>query len=219
MSPNGPQAWVLAGLLVLAGCGQTGPTASESVEEFIEAVQSHDLDSLYCLMAGASDAEELGADEAERRAGFESWAQALYDSYTEGRDEGRVDLDEQGLVLVKLFSLGRGTYFAHMGSRAAGPDVRVLTSEVRFGYANADLSRFSPGTTFYVSGAPVGRAHAIRVPSGSEEVTVEVLTHVQLEWTLLRTAPGAGRCSGRWAVASLTWVEGSEHSTEVTWVF
>jgi len=219
MSPGAPRTWILIGLLVLTGCGQAGSTASETVEEYIEAVQSHDLDALYCLMAGASDAEELGADEVERRAGFESWASALYDSYTEGRDEGRVDLDDQGLVLVKLFSLGRGTYFAHMGSRAAGPDVRVLTSEVRFGYANADLSRFSPGTTFYVSGPPVGRVHAIRVPAGSEEVTVEVLTHVQLEWTLLRTPPGEGRCSGRWAIASLTWVGGSERSTEVTWIF
>jgi len=211
-------SWTLAGALLLAGC-ETSPTAPETVEAYVEAVQSHDLDALYCLMAGASQAQELGAEETERRAGFESWALALYDSYTEGRDEGWVDLDEQGLVLVKLFSLGRGTYFTDTGSRSVGPDVRVLTSEVRFGYSNVDLSRFSPGTTFYVSGPPVGRVHAIRVPAGSEEVTVDLLTNVRLEWTLLRTPPGEGPCSGHWAVASLTWVEGSVRSTEVTWVF
>ena len=214
-----PPAWIVLGLLLLVGCGQSGPTAPQTVEAFVEAVQSRDLDALYCLMAGASEAQELGTDEAERQAGFASWALALYDSYTEGRDEGWVELDEQGLVLVKLFSLGRGTFFTHTGSRSAGPDVRVLTSEVRFGYGNVDLSRFSPGTTFYVSGPPVGRVHAIRVPAGSEEVTVELLTNVRLEWTLLRTPPGEGRCSGRWAVASLTWVEGSVRSTEVTWIF
>ena len=211
--------WIFAGTLALASCGSTGPTAPETVEAYVDAVQSHDLDALYCLMAGASQARELGADEIERRAGFESWALALYDSYIEGRDVGWVDLDEQGLLLVKLFSLGRGTYFAQSGSRSAGPDVRVLTSEVRFGYGNVDLSRFSPGTTFYVSGPPVGRVHAIRVPAGSQEVTVEVLTNVQLEWTLLRTPPGEGPCDGLWAVASLTWVEGSVRSTEISWIF
>jgi hypothetical protein len=219
MSFGGSRIWALALMILLAGCGPGGPTAPETVEEFITAVQSHDLDALYCLMAGASEAQELGADEAERRTGFEAWAMALYDSYTEGRDEGRVELDEQGLVLVKLFSLGRGTFYAHTGSRSTGPDVRVLTSDVRFGYQNVDLSRFSPGTTFYVSGPPVGRVHAIRVPAGSDEVTVELLTYVQLEWTLLRSPQGEGRCSGRWAVASLTWVEDSVRSAEVTWIF
>jgi hypothetical protein len=206
-------------VLGLAGCGPAGPTAQETIESFVEAVQSQDLDALYCLMAGASQAEELGKDDLERRAGFESWALALYESYLRGRDEGWVDLDPQGLALVKLFALGRGTFFVHTVSRSTGPDVRVIRSEVRFGYANVDLSVFSPGTTFYVCGPPVGRVHAIRVPAEPEEIAVEVLATVQLEWTLLRTPPGGGACNGRWAVASLSWVEDSVQSTEVTWVF
>lgn len=219
MNRGGLRASALAGLLLLSACGPSGPTPTETLQEFVEAVQSQDLDALYCLMAGASEAEELGVDEVDRRAGFESWALAFYDSYTEGRDEGWVDLDDQGLVLVKLFALGRGTFFAHTGSRSVGPDVKVLTSEVRFGYGNVDLSRFSPGTTFYVAGPPVGRVHAIRVPEGSDEVNVDLLTNVRLEWTLLRTPAGEGRCSGRWAVASLAVVEGSMQSTEITWIF
>jgi hypothetical protein len=219
VSRRAPRAWLAILLLALTGCAPGGRTATETVEAFVQAVQSQDLEDLYCLMAGATEAEELGATQEERRSGFESWALALYDSYREGRDEGWVELDSQGLVLVKLFALGNGTFFTQTGTSSRGPDVRLLTSEVRFGYGNVDLSRFSPGTTFYVAGVPVGRVHAIRVPAGSEEVTVEVLETIRLEWTLLRAPDGQSPCGGGWKVASLDWVEDSESSMEVTWLF
>jgi hypothetical protein len=211
-------AWLVVAMLVFSGCGPTAPTVAETIDAFMAAVQNHDLDGLYCLMAGASEAEELGSDPADRRSGFDVWSLALYDSYLEGRDDGRVELDPQGLVLVKLFALGKGTYYVHTDIRKEGPDVRVVESDVRFGYSNIDLSGFSPGTTFYVSGTPIGRVHPIRVPRGASEISVELLTQVKLEWTLIRTQP-AGGCDGGWAVASVVPVEGSARSAEVTWVF
>jgi hypothetical protein len=182
-----------------------------------DAVQARDLDRLYCIMAGASEAEELGADPAERKANFESWALGFFEAYESDRDEGWVDLDEQGLSLVKLFALGKGTFAEHRVVGSEG-DVAFVESEIRFGYAHIDLSRFPPGTTFYVCGAPVGRVHPIRVPSTSREVSVDVLERVTIRWTLVRSAP-SGDCAGGWTVASGSPVEGSAATSTVTWVF
>ena len=160
----------------------------------------------------------MGATDADRRAAFETWAMEHFAAYEEGRDRGRVELDEQGLTLVKLFSLGRGAFVEHGPLRSLGPDAVLVESRVRFGYAHIDLSPFSPGTTFYVCGVPVGRVHPIRVPAGSLEVTVDVLDGVTIEWTLLRT-PATETCPGGWKVAAARPVPGSEEAAEVTWIF
>jgi hypothetical protein len=171
----------LAGVALLAVACSPGPqTPSETVREYYDAVQERDFDRLYCLMAGASEAVELGNSEAERRDGFQRWARAY--------------------------------------SRPAGPDAVVVESRIRFGYAHIDLSPFSPGTTFYVCGAPVGRVYPIRVPVGSGEVTLEVLDGVRVAWTLVRV-PAAAGCPGGWRVASGEPVEGSATTIEITWVF
>ena len=169
----GRALFVLAGVALLgAACGGGAGPATGALPPFFEAVQSRDIDALYCMMAGASSAEELGATPAERRAAFESWADAFYEAYERDRDEGWIDLDEQGLSLVKLFALGRGTFVSHRVVGSPGAGAKVVESEVRFGYAHIDLSRFSPGTTLYACGAPVGRVHPIRIPAGSREISV-----------------------------------------------
>ncbi|NIV45673.1 MAG: hypothetical protein GWN46_01965, partial [Gammaproteobacteria bacterium] len=54
---------VLALVLATFGCKRP-PTAEETIILYASAVQNQDLDQLYCLSAGASDAEELGRDDA-----------------------------------------------------------------------------------------------------------------------------------------------------------
>jgi len=200
------------------GCGARSSVAGETLGRYYDAVQEQDFASLYCLMAGASEATELGAGDEERRAGFESWAREYYEAYEAGRDEGQVELDEQGLALIKLFSLGRGTFVSELRTSSAGPDALIVESRVRFGYAHIDLSRFSPGTTLYVCGAPVGRVHPVRIPAGSGEIRVDVLDTVDLEWTLVRT-PATAACPAGWTVASGAPVDGTVSTVEVTWVF
>jgi len=209
---------VAAVVLLGAACGGGTGSAPGALPSFFEAVQDRDFDGLYCMMAGASSAEELGATPAERRANFESWAEAFYEAYERDRDEGWVDLDEQGLSLVKLFALGRGTFVSHRVVASPGAGAAVVESEVRFGYAHIDLSRFSPGTTLYACGAPVGRVHPIRIPAGSREITVELLERATVRWTLVETEPTA-ECAGGWAVAAGEPVEGTEATTTVTWMF
>lgn len=199
-------------------CSPPGRTAPETIEAFLEGVQSEDFEALFCLSAGAREAPELGRDEGERRAGFESWARAQFDRYLEGRERGFIDLDGEGIPLVKLFSLGRGAFYSYDRRRAAEPGSVVITTTIRFGYPQIDLSRLSPGTTFYLSGVPAGRVHAVQVPSAPREIRVEVLDTVVVEWVLIETE-AAGGCDAGWAVVSALPVPGSASSVEVTWQF
>jgi hypothetical protein len=203
--------------LLPAACGPNSRTAEETLTAYMEAVQQEDLDRLYCLSAGASDALELGVDGAQRRARFESWAGEWYQVYLDGRDEGWVEIGEHGIVLVKLFALGRGTYYEIMGTRALGHDAMEVRTHLRFGYRGLDLSRLSPGTTFYLAGPPLGRVHPIEVRP-YEEVSVEVLETVDVRWTLARRA-ASERCPEGWAVAAAEPIERSVRSESITWVF
>jgi len=209
---------VCAPLVLSVGCRRGASAPERTLLQFGEAVQSQNLDQLFCLSAGAAGAVELGASEVERRRNFTAWALAQYDVYTEGRDVGAVELAGHGITMVKLFSLGRGTFATTRRVGDAGEGTVVLRSDLVFGYEQADLSRFSPGTTLYLCGAPVGRVQTVRVPRGHREITVEVLESVSVEWTLVR-ATASGDCPGGWAVASAIPIEGSERSTELTWVF
>jgi hypothetical protein len=213
---------LLAALIVLAlsaapSCGPGERTARETLLAYTAAVQDEDLDALYCLSAGAADALELGADEASRRTGFKRWARDWYRTYEETRETGQVDFGEHGIVLVKLFALGRGTFYTVSEIRLPAPDVMEVLTRLRFGYAGLDLSRLSPGTTFYLCGTPPGRVHPI-VVEPYREVSLEVLDTLVLRWTLVRQPEGSD-CGERWAVASVGPVEGTETSEQVTWVF
>lgn len=205
--------------LGLLGIGCSGQrSAKETVLLFQSAVQQEDLAQLYCLSAGASGSAELGDDEGERRAGFAAWARAQYDVYREGRDRGWVELDGDAIRTVKLFSLGRGTFFEFDPAQRLDADSMLLPVQLRFGYGQLDLSRLSPGTTFYLNGVPVGSVHPVRVPSRAREIRLEVLDRVTVEWTLVREERQGG-CPGGWAVSSAIPLEGSELTTEITWVF
>ena len=215
---QGLAGWLVLVLLVAPACAPATRTAPETIQAFLEAVQSEDLEALFCLSAGVLEAPELGSNDAERRERFGIWARAQYDRYLAGRDEGWIDLDGAGIPLVKLFSLGRGTFYTYDSRRSVGPDSLVLTTTIRFGYPQVNLSQLSPGTTFYLSGVPAGRVHAARVPSEPREIRVEVMDTVVVAWGLIRAEP-AGVCDGGWTVASAAPVPGSATATEVTWVF
>lgn len=211
----------VVGLGLLLSCLSCGPgtgVGQRAIAPFLVDVQNENLDGLYCRMTGASESEDLGADDTARRAAFEVWARTLYDAYEQGRDEGWVELDEHGITAVKLFALGKGTYFELSGARRVAEDAIVVRMDLRFGYGAIDLSRFSPGTTFYVCGVPPGRVHAIRKPVGRGEESAEALDRLSLDWTLVRK-PAVGRCPEGWTVASVVPVDGTLSSRRMTWVF
>jgi len=211
-------ASVVMVLLLASACGPGERTASETLLQFMEGVQEEDLDRLFCMSAGASAAPELGGDEIERRAGFGEWAAAQYDFYIAGRNAGRVELEGHGIVEAKLFSLGKGAFYSIGSPRTVGPETLEVETAIRFGYSHIDLSRLSPGTTFYLCGLPLGRVHPIRVPEVSREVTVEVLESVTLRWTLVRRA-ASELCPEGWAIAAVEPLEDSVGSEVISWRF
>lgn len=205
------QSGALCALLVLsAACGPGQRSATEAIEPFLSAVQEENLDALACRMAGAAGTP---------RSDFAAWAAARLEAYREGRDAGRVDVGEDGIVAVKLLGLGRGTYFELHDARRVGSNGLRVRMDLRLGYQAMDLSGFSPGTTFYLCGVPVGRVYAIRKPAGQGEESVEVLDRISLEWTLVHEQEDGRGCPARWAVATVAPIEGTATSRSVTWVF
>ena len=200
------------------GCSSGSRGARETVDNFLGAVQERDSTALFCLMTGVAESEELGADAPARREGFAAWFDAQLEAYDVGRDAGAVELNGHGILAVKLFALGKGTFFDLTAIDRPGPDSLRVRMDIRFGYSALDLSGFSPGTTFYVCGVPPGRVHAIRVPRRSGEESVQALERLSLEWTLAR-GTGSEGCRNEWTVASARVLAETASTTRITWAF
>lgn len=212
-----PTALLLA--LFAFGCrADRPPTAEEVVTAFADAVQERDAVGLYCLSAGAVGAESLGGDAESRQEGFNRWFSEELLRYEAGRDEGEISLSGHGVQLVKLFALGRGTFYLTSSRRSEAEGALALVTDLQFGYAQIDLSRLSPGTTFYVASSPPGRVLPIEVPSGAKEISVEALESIKLEWSLTR-GDERDRCAAGWRVASVAVVPGSAQTTSIRWIF
>ncbi|HXV77620.1 MAG TPA: hypothetical protein VD788_15005 [Candidatus Polarisedimenticolaceae bacterium] len=210
--------FLLTAAAALVGCGPGEREARETIGAFLAGVQNQDRARLYCLMTGARDADELAVDPADRRAAFEQWVGGMLEAYDWGRDHGQVELDEHGVVASKLFALGKGTFFELSQVVHPAEDVMRVRMELRFGYAAVDLSGFSPGTTFYVCGVPLGRVHAIRKPPGGGEESADVLDRLTLEWTLVRS-PAGEVCPAGWTVATVVPLPETIATKRITWVF
>lgn len=209
----------LAILLMLpwvAHCDTGRPVAESTILSFVTAVQAEDLDSLFCLLTGASG-DAVATEEGTDRDAFDAWARSRYEAYLRGRDDGEVDLGDDGIGLVKAFALGKGTFFTLSNVRRDDETMTVDTL-VRFAYSRIDISDFPPGTVFYACALPMGRIHAIRVPFGRQRVTREVLETVRVRWNLVRSSATA-RCPEGWTVASVTALPETATESRVEWVF
>ncbi|MDX1387640.1 MAG: hypothetical protein R3344_00510 [Acidobacteriota bacterium] len=209
---------VLLLLPLLSRCESKRAVAESTISGFLGAVQLEDLDALYCLLYGASETES-GAEEVEaRRLAFDRWVGARYDSYLAGRDDGHVDIGDDGIVLAKMLALGKGTYYSLRSVRGAAEDTLVVDMDVTLAYADISITELPPRTTFYVATLPMGSVRPVRIPSGAGEVTVEVIDTMVVRWTLVWSG-GTASCPEGWTVAEVTPLDDSVVVTEVTWEF
>jgi len=207
----------LAAGLLLAGCAdQRSPR--DCLLEFTRAIQDRDAATLFCLSAGAAGSDSLGPDPETRKEGFGRWFEAELLAYEEARDEGSIELTGHGVRLTKLLALGRGTFYQEVGRRRAGDDGLLVRTRLEMAYSQIDLSGLSPGTTFYVAAAPLGRVVPVVVPARAEEIRVEALESVMIDWTLLREDASDG-CPGGYKIASVEPVASTASTRSLTWMF
>lgn len=207
-----------AATMLPAGCDSGRTTAERVISDFAESVQSENLDALSCLLAGAVRPGEDPERAAERRRTFDEWARGRYAAYLSGRDHGGVDLEEDGIVLVKAFALGKGTYYEIEGTDRPAPQRWIVDTEVRFAYGEIEIAGLPPGTVFYLCGLPLGRIESVKIPNGPAEVRTEVLETVVVRWTLVRE-PAAPPCPARWSVASVVPLARTATTRDITWEF
>jgi hypothetical protein len=220
--PSGRNAVRVVALAFLAAaaiaCSPGFGTAEEAIFEFLNAVQSRDTDALYCRLAGAAVPEGEASAPSSNRTEFDAWVESRFAAYLVDRDDGWVELGDDGITLALAFALGRGTYYTLRSVEPAEDGTILAEMEVRFAYGEIDVSGFPPGTVFYVCGKPVGVIHAVRVPFGRDEIPLEVLETVVVRWTLVREA-ATDSCPERWTIASVVPREGTAETKRVTWVF
>ncbi|MBD3867138.1 MAG: hypothetical protein IFK94_03350 [Acidobacteria bacterium] len=202
-------AFALVAVTALSGCGPKSGEVEQAIRDYCAAVQNEDLEQLTCLSTGAA------ATDPDQ---FHAWVESQYSEYLAGRDLGNVDVESGGIAMVKTFSIGHGTYYTVEQIRAVGDQSVEAILDLTFGYGSIDLSGLLPGTTFYVAGTPPGRVYGIVVPRYREQVEREVLTSMQLVWTLVRQ-PGEGGCDPAWTVHSVEAIEGSASTTRLEWLF
>jgi hypothetical protein len=184
-------------LLNAASCGPGRATAADTINAYLQAVQTEDLDALYCLSAGAAVDEGGQTQVEEARKAFSGWARSEFEAYFSGRDEGQLDLTSSGIVLVKAFTLGK---------------------PIRFAYGDINIAGLRPGTTFYVCGYPLGAMHSVTIPRRPGEERREVLNAIVVRWTLVRQEDADG-CGERWTVNTVEPVPGTERNERLVWVF
>jgi len=208
---------VAVALLASASCDSGRRTAERTIFSFVNAVQKEDIAALRCLLSGGSGvAEDPAAAEAERQA-FEAWVRSRYTEYLVGRDQGGVDLGDDGIVLAKALALGKGTFY-EISDVARVDGTLVVDTDVRLAYGEIDISGLPPGTVFYACGSPEGAIEAVTIPYGEAEVEADVLETVRLRWTLVPGAP-TPECGERWTVASAVPLPESATMKEIVWEF
>jgi hypothetical protein len=206
--------------LVLLTCQCAGgrSIAERTIFAFVDAVQSRNTEALFCLLAGAYVPGDDPEVAASGRADFDAWIASRLDAYLSERDSGFVDLGDDGVALTLAFALGRGTYYTLLSVDGDGADRLVADTEVRFAYADIDISGLPPGTVMYFCGSPLGAIRTVTVPAGSDETREEVLETVVVRWTLVRE-PETPACPGGWKVASAVPLAGTVETRQVSWVF
>jgi hypothetical protein len=208
---------VVLAVVGLTCCDSGRGPAERTIFSFVNSVQSENVDALRCLLAGASrEVEDPTAAEAERRA-FDAWVRSRYTEYLVGRDQGAVELGDDGIVLTKAFALGKGTFYEISRVRRVD-ETLVVDTGVRLAYGEIDISGLPPGTVFYACGLPMGVVEAVTIPRGAAEVEAEVLDTVTVRWTLV---PGEAtpECDERWTVASAVALPESATAREIVWEF
>jgi hypothetical protein len=213
-APDSPVRLALFSLLLAAsGCGPGRRTAGEAVFPYIDAVQAADYQTLRCLYAG----ERLPGGRAASGSEFKAWVDRRLAAFEAEKSRGQVDLEDDGIVMIKALGLGTGTLVGISSVKPRGIEIEVLTPAT-FNYDQIDAPGLPNGATFLVAVLPLGTVTTVRVQEGVGRMTLDALKSLTLRWTLKRVER-KGSCHSDFGVASVAVVPESARTVRVEWKF
>lgn len=189
------------------------------IQRYIGAVQKKDYKTLYELRADILDETEHLTEE-EKLAHFDYFKKQMgkkYESYEAGRENGELDFDPDGVVLIKAFVLGKGTFYQPVDWIRVSETTAFIDTVLEFGYAHIDYSFFPEGTLIYLMGYPIGRVETL-VIQRSGKVVKKVMKEAKLRWWFERKKRSNDVLSS-WHIKSVEILPDSVTYETVTWVF
>ncbi len=213
-TPGIPARVVLLCVLVAAtGCGPGRRTAGEAIFPYIDAVQASNYELIRCLYAGPQFPGGASASDTD----FNAWVDSRLAAFEKGKARGQVDLEGDGIAMIKAFGLGTGTVLGIASVASRGGDVEVLTPAT-FNYDQIDAPSLPDRAKFLVAVLPLGTVTTVEVKEGSGRMSLDALKSVTLRWTLKRVQR-KGTCHSDWGVASVAAVPDSAKTVRVEWRF
>lgn len=200
-------------VLIPCGCGPGRRTAGEAIFPYIDAVQTSNYEMLRCLYAGPQNSGGSPAADAD----FNAWVDKRLAAFESGKARGQIDLEGDGITMIKAFGLGTGTLLGIASVEGKGGQIEVRTPAT-FNYDQIDAPSLPPNATFLVSVLPVGTVTSVRVQEGAGRMTLDVLKSLTFRWTL-RRIPRKGKCHSDWGIASVAVVPDSARTVRVEWKF
>ncbi len=204
---------VLVVALASVGCGPGRRTAGEAIFVYIDAVQASNYPLIRCLYVGRQFPGGAGAPDTE----FNAWVDRRLEAFEKGRAKGQVDLESDGITMIKAFGLGTGTALGITSVKSKGDELEVLTPAT-FNYDQIDAPSLPEKAKFLVAVLPLGTVTTVEVKEGSGRMSLDVLKSLTLRWTLARVER-KGNCRSEWGVASVAVVPESAKTVRVEWKF
>jgi hypothetical protein len=204
---------LFSSLLAAMGCGPGRRTAGEAIFPYIDAVQAVDYQMLRCLYAG----ERPPAGRAASGSEFKAWVDRRLAAFDTEKARGQVDLEDDGIVMIKAFGLGTGTLVGISSVTSRGSEIEVLTPAT-FNYDQIDAPSLPNGATFLVAVLPLGTVTTVRVQEGTGRMTLDALKSLTLRWTL-KPVERKGTCHSDFGVSSVAVVPDSARTVRVEWKF
>ncbi|RMG45087.1 MAG: hypothetical protein D6718_08430 [Acidobacteria bacterium] len=211
-----PREWLAlaalaAGLAAAPGCAPARPVLEKTAGRFFAAVQKRDFAELARVDASAPP---------ERKGPvFHTWkrqVRGVLDSYESMREEGRLEPDPSGYLVVRATMLGAGTYWETVSLRG-GRRAPVLRIRLNFGYGEIPYGTLPAGTEIFLLAAPLGTIHRAVLGQGAVH-EFDVLEHLDVEVSFARpelVAPGDEKLK----VSRVTWLPDTARSRHVRWIF
>ncbi len=189
------------------------------IHAYINAVQKQDYKTLYALRADLFEEATHLADN-EKKSHFENFRRNMgkkYKEYEEGREQGELVFDHDGIILVKAFVLGKGTFYQPVHWMRVSETTAFMDTLLEFGYAHINYSTFPNGTVIYLMGYPLGRVDSLCIQK-SGKVAKRVLKEAKVRWWFEKKKASHLSPSG-WYIKSIEVLEDSIKYETVTWIF